>query len=897
MLKTDAIKQFLKNNTKADLANIYNAEMECQVNVAQDNGERVENIFKGKTWHGWTDGITTWKSFRIPFKAYSEPEYTDSHLTFDITTHAEGIGMTGWNWKQRKSFWVAYDFDAMIGHSDKHTKKLSIEELDSIKESLSKIPWVTLRKSTSGKGLHVYVFITPTETKNHNEHSALARAILGLMCAITGHDFVTKVDVCGGNMWVWHRKMKGTDGLEIIKQGEVLKEIPHNWESHLNVIIKKQIKPKGLPDNFNDLAAQNIRIPLDDEHKRLIDFMSKSESQWWWDSDFHMLVAHTKVLKNAHTQLKMRGIFETISEGTDLSTPNAFLFPLHRGSWAVRRYSMGTAEHTSWEQDSGGWTKTFLNRDPDLSTIAKASGGIEDEKGFYHFETQEKITEALLKLGVTLDIPITSSNRPLKLSQHKDGRIIVSFPRFMDNEKTPPGWLEEQKKKQFTRILDAKLTAPKEIDIYNLDDQVRHLVNSSKDDCGWMIKIENTWNTEPLTHIKMALLNMGLSPGEINANCGSCVMRPWELVHLPFEPEYPGNRQWNLNSAQLKYAPRFDTDEFECPTWDMILLHCGKNLDPYVSNHVWCKENGILTGADYLKCWLASLYKNPTEPLPYLFFYGPQNSGKSIFHEAQELLLTKGYVRAEQALTNQSGFNGELDGAILCVIEEIDLSKNNAAYNRIKDWVTARSLSIRRLYTQTVMLTNTTHWIQVANDHSFCPIFPGDTRITMINVNSLENEIPKRELIDRLRNEAPDFISSIIHTELPKPYSRLGIPVIITDEKRTVQHANQSTLTEFLEQHTKYAEGYSINLSEFYERFTKTLDPNELFKWTKQRVSKEMPPEYSRGRVAKDGGVAHHYGNIAWVETNTDEKRIKYIPFNGMLKHASDSVRTQEQGG
>ena len=86
--------------------------------------------------------------------------------------------------------------------------------------------------------------------------------------------------------------------------------------------------------------------------------------------------------------------------------------------------------------------------------------------------------------------------------------------------------------------------------------------------------------------------------------------------------------------------------------------------------------------------------------IPYLFFYSKdENTGKSSFHEALSLLLTKGYIKANNALSNQQGFNGELDGAILCVTEELDMSKGSSR-NRMKDWVTAREICIRAMYQQ-----------------------------------------------------------------------------------------------------------------------------------------------------------------------------------------------------
>ena len=101
--KTEAIHNFLTARTHADLACLYNFNMEVQVNVAQDGGDRVTGDFKGKQWHAWTDGMTNWKPFRIPFKANTHPEYEDREMTFDLAAHADGIGMTGWDWKNRLS--------------------------------------------------------------------------------------------------------------------------------------------------------------------------------------------------------------------------------------------------------------------------------------------------------------------------------------------------------------------------------------------------------------------------------------------------------------------------------------------------------------------------------------------------------------------------------------------------------------------------------------------------------------------------------------------------------------------------------------------------------------------------------------------------------------------------
>ena len=137
-MKTQDIQVFLKGSS-TPLSALYNPSMECQVNVAQDEGERIDGEFKGRRWHGWTNHLEiegrlyVWKSFRIPHKAKTEPEYDDTKINFSLEEHAEGIGMTGWNWKRRQSEWVAYDFDAIIGHSDKHLAKLSLSDYEAVR--------------------------------------------------------------------------------------------------------------------------------------------------------------------------------------------------------------------------------------------------------------------------------------------------------------------------------------------------------------------------------------------------------------------------------------------------------------------------------------------------------------------------------------------------------------------------------------------------------------------------------------------------------------------------------------------------------------------------------------------------------------------------------------------
>jgi len=882
--KTQSIKLLLDKLTHPDLANLYNHDMECQVNVAQDGGERIEGDYKGRKWHGWSDGHSTWKSFRIPYKAMSDPIYDDLKIKFDLAHHAEGIGMTGWDWKNRCSKWVAYDFDAIVGHSEKHKAKLTNVELDRVREEASAIEWVTIRKSTSGKGLHLYVELDDVPTQNHNEHAALGRAILGQMSALTGYDFMNKVDICGGNMWVWHRKMQGTDGLKLIKQGIVFKDVPANWKDHVKVVsgASRKSMPQDVtnPSTFEELAGQYPKLTLDEDHKKLINYLKDTGAVWWWDQDNHALVTHSKHLQSAHEDLGLRGYFKTSSSGS--SQQNLFAFPLRKGAWVVRRFSPGVGEHVSWSQDGAGWTRCYLNRDPDLATASRTFGGLEDPTGGFIFRESEVAVSVARLLGITVEVAPALHSRNTKLKQHKDGRLVVEVDHDpQDRADDMLGWLPKNKK--WVRIYNTQLTSPVEPEVGNYDDLTRHIVTETYEDYGWMVKSDDLWRSEPLTHIKIALSSLGLNAKEVTGILGSSIFKCWTLVNKPFESEYPGDREWNRNAAQFNYVPTQDTENLSYPTWSKILNHCGKGLDDAVSQNSWAKANGVITGADYLKCWIASMFQEPAEPLPYLFFYGPQNSGKSIFHEALSLLLLRGYKRADAALISQQGFNGELSGAVLCVIEETDLRKNATAYNRIKDWVTSRDLMIHPKGKTPYHVQNIGHYVQVANDHNYCPIFSGDTRITMSYVDLIDplDMIPKKALIPLLEKEAPDFLASVLGLELPVSNDRLNVPVVVTEDKNIAEQFNQTPLEAFLQEKCKSAPGYRIKFSDLHDMLLEWVDPDEIPNLSKIKVGRALPPQFPKGRDTKTGQF--FVGNLFWRSSSVETNRSKYVIKDGCL--------------
>lgn len=912
VMKTEAIKRMLLAMSpphSQDLAALYNHDMEMQLTVAQDDGERIDKDYNGRKWHGYTNGTEIWKSIRVPYDANSEPHYEDGPLTFDITTHTDGIGLTGFDWKSKVSRWVGFDFDSITNHKG---SGITDAEMEEVVRKASEIPWITIRKSTSGNGLHLYVFLNGVPCENHTQHAALARSILGKMSATVGYDFSANVDCLGHVLWIWHRKQRGTDGLSLVKQGVPLVDIPPNWKDHVDVVTnkRKKIKPSLIADSesktgtkdpideFEELAGQHLQVPLDSQHKALMAWLENNMAVSWWDADHHMLVCHTSDLKKAHTELKLKGVFETNTSGS--SEQNCFAFPKKHGQWTVRRFSPGVQEHESWYQDSSGWTTTHLNREPDLETVARTLKGTEEENGGFVFQNEggKQVALAGGLLGFKITIPEFISRRQAKIKHHKDkGRVVVSIEHDKsDKPEDMPGWLP--KKGNWVRVFNVTTAGSDAENEATYDDLLRHIVSIGGEDGGWLVTTEKGWVNEPLTHVKHVLESQNFNPNDIKTMLGTAITKCWAVVNKPFDVEYPGNREWNKDAAQLRFLPsQKDADKLHFPTWSMILNHLGQGLDEGIRASEWAKKAGMVSGADYLKVWISSMFKKPYDSLPYLFFYGPQNCGKSMFHESLELLMKGGACRADNALTNQAGFNYELANKVLCVIEEVNLQKaGTVAYNRIKDWCTSPMMPIHQKNGTPYTIRNTSKWVQTSNESSACPIFPGDTRITVVEVQPIApgEYVSRKEFVRRLEEEAPDFLASIMNLELPEVNDRLNLPVINTEQKLDIVENNRTQTELFFKEKLHYFPGESIEMKEVYDMFYNWLDPERRLSYSKVRFGREKPMPFLKGTHPGTNQVL--IGNCSYTKpTESQLKNLCLVLVNGKLVK-SNANRPTETG-
>ena len=845
MEKTAAIDEFLSKQSVG--IKLYTPALEVQVNKVGDKkgGFRIPNRGSGKD---------------------AEPEYKSQSISWSLYDEAEAIGLTGWDWFHRQSHWVGFDIDSITNHK----AGISDSEIQLLVEQLKSVPWVTLYRSKSGRGIHVYVFFqNPIPTKNHFEHSQLARAILNSLSVLLGADFADKVDVFGHVLWVWHRDAsREKKSFELLRRGNLLSNVPTHWNEH----IPKRSR-KINTDDYNALLTKATRVPLDETHRLIIRAIEETGNAWWWNEEYNLLVTHTETLRRVHDKLKLKGIFRTLATGKDLPADyNCFCFPGTSGSFTVRRFGITTKEDDSWVLDSSGWRHTVYNALPDLSTLTKLCEGLKDKNGNYLFKEADNIKKALGYLQVDLEIPKKLLYRQGTLAKGKlAGELVISIKAEKDDEDMD-GWYRT--KSNWECVIQTTLDTHR---IPPPDDTVRHAVSVGVED-GWYLKGKEGWIKEPKDNITLALTTTGLNPTLINRMLGQAVVEPWLLVNEPFKEEFPGNRKWNKGSAQFSVEPIAG----KFPYWERVIDNIGRGFEIE-------EELPFADGQEYLFAWLSALVQEPTEPLPYVFLWSrSQDTGKSILHEGMQPMFRGGigYTRADYALTNSNGFNGELYGAVLCVIEETDLNGNKTAHNRAKDWVTGRTIAIRALHKNMVVQNNTTHWLHCANDASYCPVFPGDTRISMCHVQRPEKIIPKKELLAELKNELPHFLYALQNFSLPAATGRLRIPSLSGGLKADLEEINKSSIDLFLDNHCVECVGNALAFELLYNTFLSTLAAGEQGKWTKNYFGRELTGRVIKGKY---GGLgAMHIANICLKTHPTEPSEPLTVHKGRLIKGSSN---------
>lgn len=776
----------LGNHAPQDLAERFQPGMEAFVQVDPERGEQVYDRDSKKVPNTYDDGVFRYYNFRI-----QHPDDVDQVLTYPLEDYFDAIGYSGWDVVRNVAIGVGYDFDSLVNHDE--GTGLTQEALDEVLEALKRLQYVEIRRSTSGHGYHVWVWFPEDDlppVKDRPEMKALARAVMHKMAFDTGHNFVADVDHIGDILWVCARRATPQNGgLTVVQAANEPLPWPRDFHDHLEVVTRKRRRRRingvrGDAASVEDAANNHPLVRLEPAHRRFVKEYERSGYYGQWNEDHACYVCHTVGIAKALEHYKMPGVFMTDSRGTDSATPNCWMYPLAEGAWRIYRFN-DVGEAPTWDRSRKGHATCVIGRVPQLKHVAARFDGKSVGKGTYMFLGLESAAKAVSVYGGELKLPGGRAEvGALLIRVAKEGGLEVEFrdEALSDKDANAEGWTS-QPKKWWRKYLDVETSPPQSDFEYLADDLVR-LVARDQEQIGLYACTQCGWHRQSPDIVKARLTHEGIPKAMQDDVLGWCAKHPYIRVARPFAPEYPGDREWNLDGCQLMFAPA--ESDGETPHWDRILDHLGRGLQDAVESDPWCAEHGILSGTDFLKHWYANIIRFPERRLPMLALYSKENStGKSLVHEAPAVLFDeRGYTLAAKAIKNSSGFDAELDGSVLCAVEEVNLAKASEFYANLKKQVTSQRIDITYKGADTIMVTNYTHWTMTTNHREYIPIEPGDQRIILWEVPPFEgDDIPKEKLFPELRKEAPFFLRQLFQLDLSHAFGRLTLPVLLTPEK------------------------------------------------------------------------------------------------------------------
>jgi hypothetical protein len=686
---------------------------------------------------------------------------TDKQHSIPAGSQLLSAGTAFWNWTEKLQITVGIDIDT----DDNHAGGLANAAFDAALDAINRVPWFEARRSSGGKGLHVFPrFNRPVEIGTRKESTSLAHAVLVLASQVANFDFKAAKDCCGGNMWIY-KSAAPPNAYEVIKEATATLDVdtlPAGW---LEIEKAKKSSISYAPSTI-ELTPEHVEI---ERHLRALPYSLIYNHQL---GCFHI---HTKALLEAHATHQYKGHFATASQGTNPGEPNGFMFPLPGGAFLVKRFGNAKEDPTWFTGPKGQYT--YLNVDLPFDRAVGLFATNHISKGYVFdrcgLETLIRVT------GIALVVPPCFEGRMFFVKIVK-GYVQIQVekhefdPQLMDWTATGKVW---QRSFPMPPVADAFMQAS----VVRMSEVVRAVATDSES-TKWCIKTNGQWVGSSSQEVRNVLMSEWESPPNV---MGRMRQQPYWLVYEPFKPEYLAGRRWNQKAPQLACTPVDVADE--TPTWDAIFEHIGKGFHDDVLGDEDCQSRGITSGAHYLKLWVKLLIEKPEQRTPYLFLTSRQNNtGKTSLGAAITHLINPGVGEInEEALVDK--FTGELEGKVLCLIEELDLrDKGNKAYTKLKSLLTSKTLNIRRMRTDTYEVPNFAHFLHTANDAQFVPIDSEDLRVVMIHVPKIETFIESGELDKGLKGEAPSMLRKLLDLPLPQACGRFWLPVVQTSLKESV---------------------------------------------------------------------------------------------------------------
>lgn len=152
--------------------------------------------------------------------------------------------------------------------------------------------------------------------------------------------------------------------------------------------------------------------------------------------------------------------------------------------------------------------------------------------------------------------------------------------------------------------------------------------------------------------------------------------------------------------------------------------------------------------------WLAYIVQTKRRISWMPLIQGAQGDGKTFFAEMLKMILGWDNVHIVPGEAFEERYNHFMEGALLVFVEEVRLHGNNRyeALNRMKPWITNRTIGIRAMHRGSYEIVNTASLMASTNHKDALPVGENDTRYFPIF-----SRWQTKKAIDSFRRLHPDY--------------------------------------------------------------------------------------------------------------------------------------------
>ncbi len=668
----------------------------------------------------------------ISSPAKSDWLHDDAKLDlYDDTIPFRQIGSTGRNWRTESSEFVGFDFDIPERKSG-----TASDNLDRVRSELSKLPYVEVRHSKSGVGLHARVILEGTVAKSSGHHTANAEAVLEHLIQETGLPLNDWVDCKGGNLWHWVNP-----SLAKPKSFQLLSEATERLQFTAAPFEEKTV----VRDDFTLTPLQRCLI---------VDCSMKESG--------HVYNSHgTRV----HAGLGKWGQKSTLQGGnTDPATPNVYVDFPSSTTMTITRYG---------HPDSKETIHLRLRFDDVCIGHRLATDG---KSYTTDAATYKRIFTAF---GVSVpDVPDHHGEpRIVTMTRLSPGCVRITIPRHGKSDHVDGFTSKPDDRKQSATVRFGE-AAP---DVTELQEHtVRYTIRPDIEGIrgNQYYLADSTATFRPVGEKEVAR-HIDLKGLDVNETLDTLVCNPIKIVAKHFAPPTLVGNEWNVLGCQV---PEGVPGDFS--TYQQIIDHAGQFLQSGIDRCSWCRRHDV-DGAKWLKYWFAAVRQDPYEPLPGLGLYSFEHgTGKTSLREALRHTFGSQYV-VDGAKELDEKWSGHLVNAVVVSYEEVNLNRPESV-SKLKDLITSRTLSVRKMQTDSFSIRNATHHIHTGQNPEYAPVEPGDRRWTIFDeLEKPTSKVSSVYMERQLEAERLAWLYELEHTEIP-PIDRdmdFRLPTLTSDLK------------------------------------------------------------------------------------------------------------------